>query len=98
MMQLFLILHLHFKKQECTFLMEQTCIFRLTDSRTVEQRRFLEIDSNFFFLILERKKLGSKKISGPELRSQDQIVIEQSKKLDEFPSQGSCLSQILKYR
>lgn len=55
MMQLFLILHLHFKKQECTFLMEQTCIFRLTDSRTVEQRSFLGIDFKHLFYIGEKK-------------------------------------------
>lgn len=98
MMQLFLILHLHFKKQECTFLMEQTCIFRLTDSRTVEQRSFLEIDSNFFFMYWRERNLHPKRFSSPELRSQDKIVIEQNKKLDEFLIQGSSLSQILKCR
>lgn len=35
--------------------MEQTCIFRLADSRTVEQSSFLEIDSKHLFYIREEK-------------------------------------------
>lgn len=80
MMQLFLILHLHFKKQECTFLMEQTCIFRLTDSRTVEQRSFLGIDFNISFLYWQERTLGPKRFSGLELKvtgsDSDRIIQE----------------------
>lgn len=60
MMQLFLILHLHFKKQECTFLMKQTCIFRLTDSRTVEQRSFLRNGFQTSFCIGVKETWGHK--------------------------------------
>ena len=40
--------------------------FRLIDSRTVEQRSFLEIYSKYNLNIVEKKNLGPKRFSGPD--------------------------------
>lgn len=77
--------------------MEQTCIFRFTDSKPMERNSFLQIESKYLFLYQRDRNLSPKRVSGPELRSQGQSVIEQNKKLDGLPIQGSSLSQILKY-
>ena len=70
-------------------------IHRLKNSRTKFLRNQIQTS---FFSGIEEIKMSPERFSSPELRSQGQSVVGQNKKLDGFPDQGSCLSQIFKYR